>query len=257
MIQLIRFEDDYGVHDLYNKMHNIDSKLTKLDEDRKLFISNDDTRLYEFGVTMPKVMMFDDTLGVTIKDYNVDEIVLVYDMDSPTGKGILTKETLEEYINNMVKALNRDGIRNLSIKLVPVVWAAETIALHLILKRYKYSCKTNDGVIDVANIVHRKNTPRCLGVIIDNILSNNGISKKSKHVGDYISAWDIKTNLLSCNDAINKPVADFILSDLSLNISEGINHQCEVQQYYQMVLEKDYSDIKIGDSIISLTKKCW
>lgn len=253
MRRLIRFEDAYGVKSMYELLYPIYGNTISMGGDRRLVIPNEGD-ICEFGITSPKVFMLDSYMQAIIKQYEISEIVLVYDMDSVTGKGILTHSDLISHLADTEKWCKSN---NVSIRLVPVVWAAETLALFTILRKYKYFCKLSGKQIDVAEVVHLKNTPRCLGVILDKILSDEGVKAKYKHIHSYITLADINVHLRKYVSKINYPVIDFLFEKQTLSYIEGLLFQYRIESYYANLCSRGRTSISIGNTVLSLTKKCW
>ena len=253
MRRLIRFEDAYGVKSMYELLYTIHGNTISMGGDRRFVIPREGD-IYESGITSPKVFMLDSHMRAVIKQYEISEIVLVYDMDSVTGKGILTRNDLINHLADTIKWCESNDV---SIRLVPVVWAAETLALFTILRKYKYFCKFSGRQIDVTEVVHLKNTPRCLGVILDKILSDEGVKAKYKHIHSYITLADVDVHLRKYVSRINYPVINFLFEKQTLSYSDGLLFQDRVESYYASLCSRGRTAISIGNMVLSLTKKCW
>lgn len=269
MRRLIRFEDAYGMADLVCMTQDL-GLITLISNNDSLLGVNEineslkqDTFI-ECGVSFPSVLIPTNELIANIKEYKIEEIIIVYDMDAPNGAGILKHDILETYLKTLRDGLDKQGLKHAKIKLAPVVWAAETLAICILKHDYTYIDGTK--AIEATEVVHAKNTAKLHGRIIKEILNENNASSsiKTKHLRHYINKNEIEEALLDTLEqfpkSINKRVIKWIISgdirDL-FDIQSAIKHQINIENYYQRYKPTGNIEIIVNNQAISLNKKCW
>ena len=128
MKSLIRFEDTYGMTDVFMGRW----KLPFLDISRisERMIKIDDNLYVDFGLGSGWPLIGDDE-AYSIMELGIERIIFVYDMDNESGikKEILSHHALKNYIDNHRKIF--ENLRyNVELVYIPVVYAAETILLY-------------------------------------------------------------------------------------------------------------------------------
>ncbi|MBR1455146.1 MAG: hypothetical protein IJ593_10990 [Lachnospiraceae bacterium] len=119
MNTLIRFEDTYGMYDISSIAFGYKDNI---DDETIIRNNGTDTVKIEHGVGNSKIFS-------PIIEEGIDRLVIVFDMDGTGVKEnkILTAESLRNKCNRIINA------ESIDIKLVPIVFCAETIMLHRFL----------------------------------------------------------------------------------------------------------------------------
>ena len=272
MSRLIRFEDAYGMADLVCLAHGLglvglssDSKSTSLSGVIDINYCEEKDTYYECGISFPTLLVPDNELLGNIKAYGVDELVFVYDMDSPKkGEQILSKVMLENYLKDLRKYLDDNGARDVVIKFVPVVWAAETFALYILACDYD-SKDTNEIIVEPTQLIHTKNIAKFQGKIIDEYLKYYGIQGRAKHLREYINSQDVVIENLKLarkrfKESLNKKTMSWIIENKGqflFDMTEAIQHQENVNKFYknnQPGLQEVFDAL---GTKLNMNKKCW
>lgn len=269
MRRLIRFEDAYGMADIVCIAHKLGLVDFSVQGNgivgiKQIHETDIPGVFIECGLSFPDIFMVDGLLVSNLKSYGIEEVIVVYDMDSLNGKGIISSNDLQVYLTRFTNELKRQGI-NICIKLAPVVWAAETLALCIM------GCDgeaegnfAND--IDASEIVHSLNTAKLHGKIINLLLSAKYPKqyKKAKHLREYITDYAIKdclTRLLkSFPESINFKVVDWIIREdfkVLFDIPSAIIHQQRIEEYYKKHLPNSDQKFIVCEQSLDLNKKCW
>jgi hypothetical protein len=258
MSQLIRFEDNYGMGDivcLAQDLGPIDYNNTNVTSDTyksDVFI--------QIGLSMGSVFSIDDTFIASISN-KIDEIIFVYDMDSISGRGILTSQQLQKSFERHNR-INKD----IRLRYAPIVWSAETVALYTMLDIHNPDNIIKEKCIDITTLVHQKNTAKFHGVILDRILKHENINDvKVKHFSEYIK--DKKQLIGKLTDiineypkGINKRTLQWITTADTKYLydkDDAIQHQNDVMNLYNKYNPKDDSTFECYNEQLRLDKKCW
>lgn len=184
MRSLIRFEDTYRLCDIYcasRYINYIDIKetghITK--------VSN--TEFVQSGLGICNCFKLSTSDLMTIKSFNIDNIIFVFDTDSMSGNKskVMSTEEMNNNIENVKKSLS--GL-NITYQFVTVAYAAETIMLY-------QNLSTNWLHINFEDYVHRVNTDALHLVML---AASNKLDdiKKAKRVRNFIN-WEVLRNKLS------------------------------------------------------------
>lgn len=148
MKSLIRFEDTYGLTDIFCAQHKIPYLDISKKQQRMIQVTSE--LFVDFGLASGWTSISNNE-AYALMERGIERVIFVYDMDNLKGDKtkILSRESLSSVIKN-----NRLLFENLaySIELyyVPVVYAAETIML------YQYLDEKYD--ISVTSLVNSINT---------------------------------------------------------------------------------------------------
>lgn len=112
MKRWLRFEDKYGMYDIFRIIHGI------ADDDTEIYHSRWCEDILERGITNPACLRISRAKREVMLKEGVDNIVIIFDMDSPSQRmdGMTAKE-FESY-----------AIRAETVTYAPTVWCAETLA---------------------------------------------------------------------------------------------------------------------------------
>lgn len=258
MSQLIRFEDKYGMgdivslaQDLGDVNHNIIQLSTK---------TNKSNVWIQIGLSIGAVFSLDDLFKSNINK-DVDEIIFVYDMDTISGKGVLTPQELQKKLSQHGKFSKKYKLRY-----TPIVWCAETVALYVLLDVFDPNNTVKGKCVDITTLVHQKNTAKFHDAILAKVLRHENINNvKVKHMTEYIKSKDVLVNKISqiiknYPNGINMRTLQWIITgntDYLYGINEVINHQNDVVQLHQNYLPSNGETFKCYSEELSLDKKCW
>lgn len=217
----------------------------------------------ECGVSFPAVLSPSNELIASLKQYEIEELILVYDMDTPRGRGILSSQDLQIYFKRLRMFLDNQDLNEVRIKVVPVVWVAETILLYVMMHMIKE--REMLSFIEPVDLVHKLNIAKCHGKIIEEILKNLDISNcKSKHVRDYMRKSEIvvglKEALIRFPNSINSQIMKWFISlnhEMLFDIDKAVEHQKEVEKLYNIHILKKLERFELYGLTIDLNKKCW
>lgn len=275
MKRLIRFEDTYGMADIVCLAHNLglinyEQSGRGLTGIKQIHNTNNQDIFIECGLSFPDVFTPNINLVSSIKTYDIDELVIVYDMDSLDGKGIISSLDLDIYFKKFTAELNRQGLSNLKVKLVPVVWAAETIALYILLNDYE-NIEKNEKIVEATEIVHKLNTAKLHGKIIDIFLPMiyskavmGSRNMKVKKLRTYITYGMIHENLPKFLEyfpkSLNRTVVKWIVNaeyDKLFDMQTAVKHQQKIEAYYLNYLPTANEKFVCNKQSLELNKKCW
>lgn len=271
MRRLIRFEDAYGLADLVCLVQQLgymplvaDSEKNNLKGINMITLSEKGDTYIECGVSFPTVLNPKDEWIANIIHNQIEELIIVFDMDAPSGKGIISSSQLHTYITDLEKRLKNQNV-NIKVRYVPAVWAAETFILYIMLQ--DYACKVETEVIvEPTELVHKLSTARLHARIVQEILKHRGIDKKVKHLREYISNNEIAIKGLEKvisyhTNSINKRVIKWIIDDnpeYLFDATEAVKHQQEIENYFQVHQPVANEKLTLYGKIqIDLNKKCW
>lgn len=241
MKYLIRFEDKYGMFDLFCMLNKFDfpntEGLSKLSE--SIHAQN--------GLSINRVFIMNNKVKKYINKHKIDKVVFVFDLDNPAGDKtkLMTLEQFDKSVFNTIKELDELGVE---YGFIPVSYSAETIGLYSFI---------DSGTIIPEYVVHKDNT-NALHLYMLALLSHRSLDK-SKQFRDYINTNNLVTSiyrLLSRTD-VNKIIKGNILRHFS-NISYmslGETREYIKQQYddfKERVCNTECSSIVVDGNEVSL-----
>lgn len=271
MRRLIRFEDAYGLADLVCLVQQLgyipliaDKEKNSLKGINTITLSEKEETYVECGTSFPTVLSPKDEWIANLIHYQIDELIIVFDMDEPSGKGIISSAKLHTYITELEDRLKKQNI-NINVRYVPAVWVAETFAMYILLQDYKHNDVTK-VIVEPTELVHKLNTARFHARIVQEVLNHRGIDKRAKHLREYISNKEIAVQGLEkviryYANSINERVLKWILYDDVNSLFNGIEvvkHQQDIENYFQLH-QPDVNEkfTLYGKIEIDLNKKCW
>ena len=199
MKSLIRFEDTYGMADIFCAERGIAYKNVTL-SNKIISIGNDEFISFGFG-GIPCVEINKQDV-VKIIRAGIADITFVIDIDDFNGNKshILSYDSLCKIFNRTIKAFQKFNY-NINFKFLLITYSSETIML------YQY---ITDKAIDVESYVHSVNT-NLLHLIMIAVLGNRKDTKKAKRVRDYLNITALNNNITN-NKSINSEVFEWLLS---------------------------------------------
>lgn len=124
---LIRFEDKYGMYDIYCMLNGLIPY-----KDEGVHVVNESLVLQN-GLSIYGIFNVDRKLKKVLKDNGIEKIVFIFDVDNISGdkSRLITSGQLQRKIQEVREKLRE---YNLELIFLPVVYAAETIALYAYTK---------------------------------------------------------------------------------------------------------------------------
>lgn len=272
MRRLIRFEDAYGLADLVCLVQQLGYAGLIADKDKNnlngintIILSEKDETYIECGVSFPAILTLKDEWIANIIQYQIDELIIVFDMDAADGTGeIISSTKLEEFVTKIERNLKKQNL-DICVRYVPAVWAAETFAMYVLLQDYKIKKKTEEFV-EPTELVHKLNTPKFHAKIVGEILKHRGISERTKHLRKYISNNEIAVQglekaLKQFKQSINERVLNWILyedADALYDSAGVVEHQREIERYLQKHQPDANEQFIVYENVkLDFNKKCW
>lgn len=242
MASLIRFEDTYGLADIFKATHNIEEDFTDL----TLYKLTDNLYI-EIGTGIPECHTPNRDSIAEYKAHNIDRIISVFDMDDikSSNKRILSKEDMQKQLTKSKRYMT-DLKYDIKWEFIPVVYSAETIML------YQFITDANPET-DIENLVHPYNVNAFYLDLLARVLCYKN-PKRAKHVHKYLNLDKLKSkirmSLVARPVNINKKLLEWILEDCPVDKQFMIEE--ELLQFLDEVLElfnkaKQHSiDFKVG-----------
>lgn len=269
MKQLIRFEDKYGMSDIWyiltgniDKMPNYTirtSSINTIQINENLWIQSD--------LSLPRALTVTEELIPILDINNIDEITLVYDLDNlgrTNGKNV---NGIIKHIIKLKERIQKELNISIEIKLAPIVWSAETFALYILAYDKFSNTYLNELDIerlDVAKIVHSISTPKFQGLMIQKLLEQEGNTALYKKLRDYIpnNSNTLKDRLRYIleifPDSINKEVITYLLTNDTSNLftlNTISNHYAKINNVYAQGIQN--KTIKIYGKEYNIDEKYW
>lgn len=226
---LIRFEDTYGLADIFcarRKIPYLD--ISKISE-RLIEIDND--TFIDFGLGSGWGRISTDE-AYSILERGIERIILVYDMDHLNGDKtkILEVQTLEKRIKDMKQLFKQLGY-NIEILYIPVVYAAETLMLHQF-----YELFNGLQIIELVNLHNTWNMQLCiLAYCIGEVELRN-----AKQCRNFLDIEKLLNRIKDIKeDDLNKNCKKWIVNGCNLNMddlfngTDAINHLKQVDDIFE------------------------
>lgn len=211
MKSLIRFEDTYGLADIFCCM----SGFPYLDRTQgnpiveltnEIFVQN---ALSNIGC-----FVFDENVEFFVKERGIDRIIIVFDLDAPSGdkRKILSVTEAQQKLAACDNFFKGSGY-SVDVVGVPVAYAAETIML------YQYLGKKSLD-LEIESLVHKNDTNH-FHLLLLTALCDCKDYRKAKRVRDFIDkklmVHKIQKNIESNDKNINKGLLEWICHECSMN----------------------------------------
>jgi len=247
---LIRFEDTYGLTDIFCARNDIDyidislisQKLIELKPG--LFID------FGLGAGWGK---FSTDEAYAIMERGIERIIFVYDMDNLDGdkEFILQKEQLTQKINDIENIFNGIGY-NVEICFIPVVYAAETLMLYQYLDD-KYG-------IRITNVVSSVNTNYLHLCLLSYLIKEVNV-KHAKRVRNFLDITKLIEAFKSkYPQDINYMTKNWIIDGCNLDEEyifdkyEAIRHLEDTKKLFEKWKNNSNREIEIDGHIIKLNR---
>lgn len=227
MKSLIRFEDTYGLCDIYYKINDIPYENI---ENAGKIISITDEQFIEFGLGARCFKLSNDEIDTIISN-DIHELYIVYDLDNEKGNKtkILSEERINKSYNKIKEEIEKIKVGyELSIKYIPVTWAAETILLYQYLPT---------GDTDIENIISTVDTNNLHLYLIGYFSHSRGL-KSAKQVRNYL---DITNLLNQLNKRVLQGNLNYSLSNIlqsnfdtsqAFNITQALEHRDKAEKVF-------------------------
>lgn len=244
MKSLIRFEDRYGMADIFCKMHKLDyiSTLNTL-----IKVSND---LYIETGSGFNIFHFDEAFKFELMFRGIERVIFVFDLDNESGikTEIMSKNYVNRKIYELVNVFKSLGYAIL-FEFIPTVYSAETILLYQHISK---NCL--DTFIE--SLVHCDDTNKfhLIPLAILNKLHKYSDAKKFRDIINKEKLEsNIKLNLWHEEDNINLNMLEWILSGCDLNKHFLNQKELEKLMDEAYILFHKYRDMKIELSVLNMS----
>lgn len=230
MKSLIRFEDTYGLADIFCARRGIDYfdiKSTTLN-----MVEIDENTFVDFGLGANWSNISSDEV-YSIIERGVERVIFVYDMDNESGDKtkIISSKYLEKQIET-VKNLFKNIGYNIEVCCLPVVYAAETIML------YQYIKESGVNITSLVNLHNTNVFHLCLMAYFSGVTN----IKSAKIVRNYIDISILIDRFTDVRDTdLNKDLKNWIVSGCKLD--DDIPSKCDPFKHRDVV-EKEFNACK-------------
>lgn len=216
MSYLVRFEDKYGMYDLFCMLNGIDMSNSKVRTDKTIY--NEHKNLYiESSLSNTNCFKVLAETALLLSTKNITDIIVVVDLDASNNDGTTTLMP-KHAVDNCRRF--RDSVNkinsNIRIHYVPTVFASETLML------YQFFRKGISEHFVIEDIVHPINTWNFHLLMVAILIECNKL-KQAKCVRDYCNTGIIRKafkNALATGDTRN-----MILINFMLRKSNGVSEQ--------------------------------
>lgn len=205
MKSLIRFEDTYGLADIFYASHKYD--YIDINNPIKL-IEIEGNTFVEVGRTITGCFLFSEDEIVNLIILGIERVVFVFDLDNPNGikTEIMNYAFIRKLIDNAKEQFINYGY-NIEFQFIPIVYSAETLLLYQhISNRFK---ETN-----IESLVHDEDTNK-FHLILLAILNKLKRYNHAKRVREFLDIDRLKEKIqlsLSMNiNNVNKHTLEWIL----------------------------------------------
>ncbi|MGN0375750.1 MAG: hypothetical protein ACI4EN_09660 [Butyrivibrio sp.] len=226
MKSLIRFEDTYGLADIFCARRNI--PYIDISKVHLRMIEIDENTFIDFGLGAGWGIITTDEI-YSIIERGIERIVFVYDMDNESGDKtkIISNTALANKLNNIKELFRKNGFE-IDICCIPVVYAAETIMLH------QYISESGEYITGLVNLIDTNIFHLCLL----SYFANTGNLKAAKKVRDFLDINSLIHKIKNTDiDDINKELKAWIVDGCShetkiLSIEEALMHRENVARLF-------------------------
>lgn len=269
MKSLIRFEDRFGMSDIWYiltdniaKMPNYTTNNNNIDTvqiNKNLWVQSD--------LSLPRALTITEELIPILSINNIDEIIIIYDLDKlgkTDGKNV---NGVIRHITRMKEGIQKELKTNISIKLAPIVWSAETFALYILAyDRFSNAYLKELGTerLEATKLIHNISTPKFQGLMIQNLLEQKEKNLFYKKFRDYIpnNSKELRDKLEYILEifpnSINKEVITYLLTADTANLftlDTILNHYNKINKLYTQSIQD--KTIKIYGKTYNINEKYW
>ena len=250
MKSLIRFEDTYGLTDIFCARNDLDYIDISLISEKLIEMTPD--LFVDFGLGSGWGSFSADE-AYAIMEIGIERIIFVYDMDNLDGDKafIIQKAQLTQKIDDIERIFKGIGY-NVEICFIPVVYAAETLMLYQYLDE-KYGIRISHIVSSVnTNYVHLcllaylikevniKRAKRVRNFLEIDKLVEAFENKYHKDINNMIKSWIID----GCN----------VEEEYLFNKYEAISHLEDTEELFTKWKNDSNREIEIDGHIIKLNR---
>lgn len=216
MKSLIRFEDTYGMADIFCSANGIVHNF----EQNKFYKVNDNLFI-EVGKGITNCIGVTDAYLQDLICEGVDRILFIFDVDNEEGdkNKLLSLNYIRIKTQKVKQKFIREGY-NIKLEFLPVVYSAETIML------YQFIQDSNPET-DVEGIVHKTNTNDFQLLLLAKILGLEN-TDKAKHFSNYLDFNKLKSKItknMEVRESINKKLFEWILNDCNPETEHYTMHE--------------------------------
>lgn len=236
MKSLIRFEDTYGLCDIYCKIKGIPYENI---ENAGKILSITDEQFIEFGLGARCFKLNNDEID-TIILYDIHELYIVYDLDNEKGNKtkILSEERIIKSYNKIKEEIEKiKAGYELNIMYIPVTWAAETILL------YQYIIT---GDTDIENIISTVDTNN-LHLYLIGYFSNSRGLKSAKQVRNYLDITKLLNQLKArvSRGNLNYSLSNILQSNFNtsqaFDMEKALKHRAKAEKVFNTGMDLNKS----------------
>ena len=250
MNSLIRFEDKYGMSDIWYLINDKEIEKSVINQFNKV----DDNTFTQLALTTGGVFLINEDEIAFIKKNHIEQIILVYDLDTLNNKSQLdlSNNVFRGYLDTLKNSIEKNVNYNIEIKLAPTVWSAETFALYILAYDKVFDKNSpfalNMKQIDAAELIHDKKTPDFQGEIIrgyiEYLLNDKNTpylsditNVKYKQVRTYIphNSEELKDRFQYILEIFSNTINKEILTYLITNNSEVLFSTTSIFQHYKNI----------------------
>lgn len=250
MNSLIRFEDKYGMADIWYLINDKEIEKSVINQFNKV----DDNTFTQLALTTGGVFLLNEYEIAFIKKNHIEQIILVYDLDTLNNKSQLdlSNNVFKSYLDTLKNSIEKNVKYNIEIKLAPTVWSAETFALYILAYDKAFDENSpfalNMKQIDAAELIHDKKTPDFQGEIIrgyiEYLLNDKNTTYlsditnvKYKQVRTYIphNSEELKDRFQYILEIFPNTVNKEVLSYLITNDSADLFSTTSIFQHYKKI----------------------
>lgn len=248
MNSLIRFEDKYGMADIWYLINDKELEKSVINQFNKV----DDNTFTQLALTTGGVFLLNEYEIAFIKKNHIEQIILVYDLDTLNNKSQLdiSNNVFKNYLDTLKSSIEKNIDYNIEIKLAPTVWSAETFALYILAYDKAFDENSpfalNMKQIDAAELIHDKKTPDFQGEIIRSYIEyllndknttylSDITNVKYKQVRTYIphNSEELKDRFQYILEIFSNTINKEILTYLITNNSEVLFSTTSIFQHYK------------------------
>lgn len=253
---LIRFEDTYGLYDIYCALNAMQCE--NINNISKILKINDDLYI-QFGLNISKCYALSDTDIKHIKAYGITDILFVSDVDNMSGDK--TQPMTEDSISGLIKGINEQlrtkQLSYINIKFMLSIYSAETVML--------YQYVSNKWLnLDTTKYIHAVNT-NALHLVILTACVGLKNPRDAKRMRNFIDKDTLKTKLethnMKCIDFNDKCIRWLLGEDTYFTEDEAKQLVREAHTYHKNNVDKPKKlivnniVIDMGDKIFDICKQ--
>lgn len=214
MKYLIRFEDTYGLCDIFCAVRGI--HYLELDKCASIQMLDSNTYI-NFGLGIQSCISFNKSEVAEISRLKIDQILVALDVDDLSGNKhqLLQDYDFEFQFNRTKKKLASAGCGNVKIKFILAAYAAETLEL------YQYIVPSLFGDGKMERLVHSIDTNE-LHLIILSSLCGGVFDKDAKKTRNFLDIDKLKRNVAGV-DCVNTEIMRWIASGCDIGIGYSEN----------------------------------